>query len=425
MLRAQGAKPAPIVSGKVLFINADREFHEGRAQNYLLPEARREDCQRLRRLRGHPRLRHAWSRATSWRRTTYNLNIRRYADNAPIDEPQDVRAHLRGGIPTREVDAKHSLFVAHGFEPSNLLTNGSDGYVAFAEAINTRDDIRNYVVGNAGLLDKEGALQLSVDTWWAERSGGIAGLRTSQRLMQLRADLLSSFEDAARPFGLLDRFEVAGVIASWWGENQIDLKTIAARSCLGLVCAWESSILSALEDRDSDDKNVRKLATKEDPFNHKLIRQILPEYLEEISELQVRKGDLEAQLKPAADADDAGPLDEVDGTELSADEVKAIRKQLTSERKALKALQKEFVERLQDAVAGLTEATARDLVLAILQTELRTIIDRCVSRHRDLVVGAFQNWWDKYRVALPEVTHQRDEAAQKLASFLVALGYEH
>lgn len=38
-----------------------------------------------------------------------NLNIRRYADNAPPPEPQDVRAHLVGGIPKREVADKAAL----------------------------------------------------------------------------------------------------------------------------------------------------------------------------------------------------------------------------------------------------------------------------------------------------------------------------
>lgn len=51
----------------------------------------------------------------------YNCNIRRYADNTPPPEPQDVRAHLLGGIPKSEVEAKRELFQAHGFEVMSLL----------------------------------------------------------------------------------------------------------------------------------------------------------------------------------------------------------------------------------------------------------------------------------------------------------------
>jgi len=51
----------------------------------------------------------------------YNCNIRRYADNAPPPKPQDVRAHLLGGIPKAEMEAKRSLLEAHGFNPTRIL----------------------------------------------------------------------------------------------------------------------------------------------------------------------------------------------------------------------------------------------------------------------------------------------------------------
>jgi type I restriction enzyme M protein len=44
----------------------------------------------------------------------YNLNIRRYADNAPPPEPHDVRAHLVGGMPKAEIVAQRELFDAVG-----------------------------------------------------------------------------------------------------------------------------------------------------------------------------------------------------------------------------------------------------------------------------------------------------------------------
>ncbi len=421
VLRAEAAKPIAR-RGKVLFINADREYHEGRAQNELLPEHIEkivsafdafEDVARFARVITQEELAN----------NDYNLNIRRYADNAPPEEPQDVRAHLQGGVPIREVQAKHALFDAHGLDPRNLLTDGSDGYVAFTPAIGTRDDIANLVAADTGLVDKEVAFRLAVDTWWQDHKDAIAGLAATQRLMALRTDLLSSFVDGARPLALLDRFEVAGVIASWWGENQADLKTIAAWGCLGLVCAWESSILSALADRESDDKSVKKLASKEDPFNHKLIRKILPEYLEEVSQLKAHKGRLEAQLKPAQEADDPEQLEEDMGPELSADQIKAIKKELTAVRKHLKAREKEFVERLEAAVAGLDGATAEDLVLAILQGELHETIAVHIGRHRDLVVSAFRTWWDKYRITLPAIEQDRARAQGRAMTYLAQLGY--
>ena len=50
-----------------------------------------------------------------------NLNIRRYADNAPPPEPHDVRAHLYGGVPNAELEAKRDLFETHGLDPAHFL----------------------------------------------------------------------------------------------------------------------------------------------------------------------------------------------------------------------------------------------------------------------------------------------------------------
>lgn len=214
------------------------------------------------------------------------------------------------------------------------------------------------------------------------------------------------------------------MIASWWGVSQEDLRTIAARGCLGLVSAWESSILSALEDRESSDKSVKKLALKENPLDHKLVRHILPEYLGQLSQLQTDKAVLEARLKSAAgEADDDDGEIEGDGEELSADEVKALKKELTAVRKQLKTLQRAFVQRLQEARAGLDDTAGRDLALAILKGELRAIVDRYVAQHRSLVLAAFETWWDKYRTTLVAIERDRASAAERLQGFLVELGY--
>src|SRR5690606_6118698 len=100
---------------------------------------------------------------------------------------------------------------------------------------------------------KEKALTDAAEAWWAARVPSIGALPETREFMSLREQLLLSFEEALRPVGLLDRFRVSGVIATWWGEVQNDLKTIAARGFKGLIEAWETSILTAMEDKKSKD----------------------------------------------------------------------------------------------------------------------------------------------------------------------------
>ncbi len=86
----------------VLFINADREYREGKALNQLRPEDIDKIVHAYRNGQDIP----GYARrvpVSEIMAEDYNCNIRRYVDNAPPPEPQDVRAHLHGGIPLAEI----------------------------------------------------------------------------------------------------------------------------------------------------------------------------------------------------------------------------------------------------------------------------------------------------------------------------------
>jgi type I restriction enzyme M protein len=412
VLRAPGTKSAKRRE-RVLLINADREYHEGRAQNELLPEHIEKIVSAYEAFEAIPAFASVVTRK-ELRDNDDNLNIRRYADNAPPPEPQDIRAHLHGGIPKSEVETKVGLFSAHGLDPLRLLADRGDGYFEFGLVVAARSDLKRLVGSDEDVLAQEQALGAVVDAWWREHRTGISHLGRDLQLMQLRADLLSSFRDAVRPVGLLDRFQVAGVIASWWDDMQNDLKTIAARGFLGLVDSWEASIVNALEDKPSNETGT----------NHKLVKRLLPKYLDELEELLARKGDLEATVKTSSGAGDLDEANgEVDGPELSEEELRATKKDLAAVKKELKRLEKDFIDHLQKARLELNETSARELVMAVLESEVRATLDRYVGREREIVVAAFETWWDKYRVTLSSIEGQQAVAADRLRGFLAGLGY--
>jgi type I restriction enzyme M protein len=412
VLRAPGTKPDER-RGKVLFVNADREYHEGRAQNELLPEHIEKIVSAYEAFAEIPGFASVVSRE-DLRENGDNLNIRRYADNAPPPEPQDVRAHLRGGVPVAELECKRKVFAGHGLDPRHILEEREDGYFDFVE-VSARSDLRALITQDKGVAQKEQDLRDGVDSWWSARQEGIVNLDHGQQLMELRAELLSTFQDAVSPVGLLDRFQVAGVIASWWGASQNDLKTIAARGVIGLVESWEARILNAIEDTASNPGSL----------DHMLVRRLLPEYLEDIDELEARKSALEVTLKGVAGSDEEIEGDaEADPQELAEEELHLTRKELTAVRKQLKALQKEFVAHLQMACSGLNERAARQLVLEVERGELFAILDGYVAVQRDSVVEAFEIWWDKYRITLSAIRQERERAANELSGFLKVLGYD-
>jgi type I restriction enzyme M protein len=412
VLRAPGAKPKGR-KGKVLFINADREYFEGRAQNYIYPEHIEKIVSTWEAFDDVPAFARVVSR-DELRENEDNLNIRRYSDNAPPPEPHDVRAHLQGGVPKAEVAAKQALFDAHGLDPRRLFKDRDTAYFDFVDGIASKADLEKHLQTDAGMANRERELTDAVDTWWKKAQRQVGELPETNALMPARAGLLGSFEKAVRPVGLLDHFQVTGVVATWWGDAQNDLKGLAAQGFTGLVKAWATSIRAALEDDEA----------KDNPLDHPLTKRLLPEYLAEIVECEAKKADLDAKIKAAQPSDEEDDGDSEESQETVSDgELKAVRKELGAAKKELKVLQNDFVKRLDVAVENLDEAGARDLVCGILRSQLDGILARYVGNHQQQVIGAFEGWWDKYSVTLVGIEAERDATVKTLRGFLVDLGY--
>ena len=431
MLRQQVAVGANRVSGKpperqgkVLFINADHEFFEGRAQNHLLPEHIEKIVATFDAFLAVPWFSAIVDNATL-QANDYNLNIRRYADNAPPPEPHDVRAHLVGGVPRAEIDAKAALFAAHGLQPMDLFVERDAKYLEFRANLGHRQDFKPAIEANAGLVAKEAAMRTAFEQWWAQHSRRIAEL-SGQRdnaasLVALRSDLLASFSAPLEAIGMLDPFQVRGIVAGFWNQTRYDFLTLMARGAKGVADAWRTSIVTALEDR----------AAKDSPLEHKLVKFLMGDFVEAINELEAKKAELDSQIKAAgpkdAEGEDGADIEGgADGDEESAvDEaqIKIWKKDLAAVKKELKAKKESFTAQINAAVDGLSPEQATELLLTILRNDMRAIVERYIAAQRKEIVAAFENWWDKYRVTLTEIEGKRDAAAQALQGFLKGLGY--
>src|SRR5271163_1002026 len=81
----------------------------------------------------------------------YNLNIRRYVDNTPDPEPEDVQAHLVGGVPDVEVQARRADFERFGISAQTLFQPERPGYLAFLPAISIKSAIKTALESDASL----------------------------------------------------------------------------------------------------------------------------------------------------------------------------------------------------------------------------------------------------------------------------------
>ncbi|MBN2566088.1 MAG: SAM-dependent DNA methyltransferase [Candidatus Eisenbacteria bacterium] len=412
VLRAKGSK-SPERRGKVLFINADAEYRAGRAQNYLDPEHIQKIVASYRRFEDIP----AFATVVShedFAANEYNLNIRRYADNAPPPEPHDVRAHLLGGVPKAEVEAKRELFEAHGLDPMTLFVERDEKYFDFAPRLTEKADLRRTIEADTGVKAREAELRAAFDEWWAQHEERLVRLPETRDIMRARAEFLVSFEEALTPVGLLDRFKLAGVVASWWAEVQFDLKSVVARGFEGTVEGWVTTITTAMEEGGG----------RFDPLDHKLVKRLLPDFLEEVAEAEARVVELDAEIKagqPSEDEDDEGTTDDVEA--LSESEVKALKKRLAEDKRRVKKIKAECRLRLVATQTAMDRDDARGLVIDLLRADLDHSLRQAAARHRDALLSGVGVWWDKYRVPLTDIAREREEVQSRLDLYLENLGY--
>lgn len=352
-------------------------------------------------------------------------------------------------------------------------------YLEFIPAIADRGKIKAFLESDSGIQEQEGKLYGVFAAWWQMHAPGLGELPKTKKVMELRSEFLSSFVSSLETVGLLDRFKVAGVVASWWDEVKYELRTLSESGFGGLVDSWVDTIKDALEEDDETQKSRAKF----DPLNHKLVVQLMQDYLQKIAEAEAQIAELEQQKEAFERGEEAEP-EEAEASEEDAEAVnvvkqlesslkvlkgeikeprkeikalkkspllhkdkiaeleafleekeleiaeieqqlepyKEIKKQLAEAKASLRMLKKQLVKRLEAARLALTDEGCQELVLAIFKDGLSAELERYVTAHRQQVVAAVENWWNKYRVTLQDIEAQRDAAAQQLSQFLQGLG---
>ena len=146
--------------GKVLFINSELEYEEGKNQNKL----RQQDIEKIVQTFDDYAEIKRYSKVVTLAEIAendYNLNIRRYADTSPPPEIFDVRAILHGGIPVREVENEYIREeILEDFDVSTVFVKRNADYYDFKPEIDTKEAIREAV----GDMDAKVITQL--ERWW-------------------------------------------------------------------------------------------------------------------------------------------------------------------------------------------------------------------------------------------------------------------
>lgn len=156
----------------------------------------------------------------------YNLNIPRYIDSTEPEDLQDIEAHLKGGIPSRDIDELGKFWAVFPSLRDELFDDfGREGYCKLKV---TDEDVRKIIFGNREFEACAQKVAAQFNEWKAgqwERLNGIKkGANPKQFIEEISSALLTQFDGIS----LLDKYDVYQCLMSYWDEvMQDDVYAIA------------------------------------------------------------------------------------------------------------------------------------------------------------------------------------------------------
>lgn len=445
----------------VFFINADREYREGKAQNHLRPEDMAKIVHVYRQQKNEP----GYARrvpVTEIAAEDYNCNIRRYVDNAPPPEPHDVKAHLQGGVPTREVDAlqhhwtnypglRELIFVSRagksGVKPDPQAApsrRGSDftpdnAYVDFTAAVTERRALADLVKTAPGVRTAQAAFIAILETWWTSHLPHVKALapvgEQKGNVYELRRLLLASITQKFADQTLLNAFQVRGALARYFEFFKPEFKSIAF-SGWGPELIPDDEILQSqfpdvLAQMESHRNRLAELAAlfaaaEEEDYDDSDDTGVLPSA--RVKELKAELKELKARARQAKKDGEKGDWFTYTEEAKQIETQLARHKELETEERTLKTEIKATEKRQDDLViaarAKINGDEAKRVILERLHTVLVSTYKGYLRADQRSCVAALENLHAKYAVTARDIEAQRDAVAAKLNGFLKELRYE-
>jgi len=446
----------------VLFINADREFKEGKVQNILRPE----DIEKVTHTYRTKQQIDNYSKLVSaeeLEKEDFNCNIRRYVDNSPPAEPHDVNAHLHGGIPLTEVAAMGNYWKNYAGLRERLFTHDKPGYLRYTAAIRNKEDIRLLLDVSPEIIDRKTGFSGILEAWWKHHLIDFEALPAKKNIYDLYHKFSATITTSLSALGILDEFQSRGAFASYWNAIDTDLRSVAASG-------WNAELIP----------------------DEEILESQFPEVLKELRQNEARRDELEALFKEV-NAQEEGVWSEEDyevwpkdelaevkaNIKILGGELKEIQRDLKNKEKQLTATKKTFLptanleteiaslearsqslleeieqeekrtarhveleaelkqckkkikeikdrkEELVEKARSKIDATeARRLILDLWNRTLHTTVDEHLEHYQLNLRSALENLWDKYDQPLNKILQVRESANVELVAYLKELGYE-
>ena len=374
----------------------------------------------------------------------YNLNIPRYIDSTEVEDQQDIEAHLRGGIPNRDIEAlapywqvcpslNGELFISGPRPGYSSLTVGS-APLTHRETYRPLSgveggSIKNIIFAHPEFVAFTHSVVALFDGWRSHSVPALKGLAVGchpkQLIETIAEELLATFGKVH----LVDQYDVYQHLMTYWTETmQDDVYLIAADG-------WQASRdlippeLVVARYFGAEQQAIEKLEVEKDAISRRM-EELDEEHGGEeglLAEAKTDKGKLtkvsvKSRLRQLTV--DNGQLMEEDELKVLSAYLELIEQEAVAGKK-VKDAQKALEAKVTAKYRVLTESEVKVLVvddkwLATLAADVKTELDRISQA----LTGRIRELAERYETPLPLAAKQVAELEQMVNRHLELMGFQ-
>ena len=367
----------------------------------------------------------------------YNLNLPRYIDSSETEDLQDIEAHLRGGIPERDIDALEAYWQVCPQLREALFRPLRPGYLELAVA---PAELKARITAHSQFAGFLAGMAQHFAAWQHEAAAQLRALEPGCHPKRVIADLAESLLQHYQNQPLIDAYAVYQLLLDQWAETmQDDVYAISAEG-------WRAEPYR-VQETDKKGKTKDKGWACDLVPKELLVRRFFADDLEMIEELRSELEETSsrlAELEEEHGGEDGfyAELDKLNKVTVSArikelrkdpeaaDELAALREWLLlseselKTKRALKAAEADLDDQAYGRYDSLTEAEVRELVvegkwLASLEQSVASEVER-VSQ---ALTGRLKELGERYGEALPAISTRVEELEARVAGHLERMGF--
>lgn len=165
----------------------------------------------------------------------FNLNIPRYIDSQEAEDIQDIEAHLKGDIPTKDIEDLQNYWNVYPTLKSSLFGNSKRKEYSMLKI--AKEDIKHTIFSHPEFTRYAKTMEATLDTWKDKNTvllkKLVIGAKPKEIIHGISEDILAIFSKT----NLIDKYDIYQHLRAYWEETmQDDMYLIA-------VDGWKAELV--------------------------------------------------------------------------------------------------------------------------------------------------------------------------------------